>query len=411
MQASPAAFFATQAPPSQKFPALQSASAVQGLMHAAVPLQKLLPHSLPGSVRAAYGAQVPRLPERLQASHVPSHAEVQHAPSTHASVAHCTWAVQDWPEPELHRHVPAWQPAPGLQSAPPAQDAAHAGPLPLQKVLPHSDAGSSPAGTGEQVPASPATLQAWQVPLQAPSQHTPSTQKPEAQPAARVQASPAAPFARQVPASQKAPALHCASEVQVATQAASVPLQVNRPHSFPGSVPAVEMLQLPTVPAVLQASQAPPHPALQHTPSAQKPEVHSLAPPHAPPSTFFAVHAPPAPQKKPALQSASAAHAARQAEALPSHQVLPHSPAGSERAARGVQAPAVLARLQASHAPLHAPLQQTPSAQFPEAHWLSAVQAWPWARFATQVPPEQKAVALQSESAAHVALHAPAPLQ
>jgi hypothetical protein len=254
-------------------------------------------------------------------------------------------------------------------------------------------------------------LQAWQVPLQAPSQQTPSTQKPEPHPAARVHASPAAPLARQVPASQKAPALHCPSEVQVATQAASVPLQVESPHSLPGSVPAVEMVQLPTVPAALQASQAPPHAPLQHTPSAQEPELHWLPPLQDAPSSFFAVQTPPSPQKNPALQSASAAQVARQAGTPPVHQVLPHSPAGSVPATYGVQAPTVPERLHDSHVPAQAPLQHTPSAQFPEAHWLSAVQACPWARLTTQVPPEQKAVALQSTSEAQVALHAPAPSQ
>jgi hypothetical protein len=389
LQAWPAAFFAVQVPASQKLPDLQSASSVQGLMQAAVPLQVAAPHSEPGSVRAAYGVQVPRLPATLHASQVPLHAEVQQAPSTHASVAHWTFAVHDCPEPELHRHVPVWQPAPALQSAPVTHAEAHAAPAPLQKVLPHSEAGSSPAGTGEQVPARPATLQAWQVPLQAPSQQTPSTQKPLAQPAARVQASPAAPLARQVPASQNAPALHCPSAVQVVTQAASVPLQVERPHSLPGSVPAVEMVQLPTLPTVLQASQAPPHAPLQQTPSAQKPEVHWLPPPQEAPSTFFAVQVPPAPQKNPALQSASAAQAARQAEALPSHQVLPHSLEGSVRAPSGVQAPEVPERLQASQVPPQAALQQTPSAQLPEAHWFPALQAWPSGPFATQLPEAQ----------------------
>jgi hypothetical protein len=39
---------------------------------------------------------------------------------------------------------------------------------------------------------------------------------------------------------------------------------------------------------------------------------------------------------------------------------------------------------------LHAVLQHTPSTQFPDEHWFAAVQATPFAYFATQPVPEQK---------------------
>ena len=78
----PGAFLATQVPPEQKPELLQSELAEQLVAQALLPPQKNCPHSLPGSVRAATGAQVPTLPARLQASQVPSHALLQQAPST-----------------------------------------------------------------------------------------------------------------------------------------------------------------------------------------------------------------------------------------------------------------------------------------------------------------------------------------
>jgi hypothetical protein len=49
---------------------------------------------------------------------------------------------------------------------------------------------SAPAGTGEQVPARPATLHAWQLPQLAVSQQTPLVQKPLAHSEAAVQVPP-----------------------------------------------------------------------------------------------------------------------------------------------------------------------------------------------------------------------------
>ena len=50
--------------------------------------------------------------------------------------------------------------------------------------------GASPSGTGEQVPIRPGTLQAWQVPVQALLQQTPSTQLPLPHSSWQPQASP-----------------------------------------------------------------------------------------------------------------------------------------------------------------------------------------------------------------------------
>ena len=57
-------------------------------------------------------------------------------------------------------------------------------------------------------------------------------------------------------------------------------------------LPALTKVQVPTVPARLQASHAPPQAVLQQTPSTQLPEVHSLAAAQAVPLAFFATQAP-----------------------------------------------------------------------------------------------------------------------
>jgi hypothetical protein len=52
-----------------------------------------------------------------------------------------------------------------------------------------------------------------------------------------------------------------------------VPLE----HSFAGSVPAANGVQVPTFPAWLHDTHAPVQAELQHTPSVQKPLAHSAA--------------------------------------------------------------------------------------------------------------------------------------
>jgi hypothetical protein len=68
--------------------------------------------------------------------------------------------------------------------------------------------------TGVHVPALPETSQASHWPGQAPSQHTPSTQKPEAQAPPLEQASASVRFALQVPASQNEPVTQSLSSPQ-----------------------------------------------------------------------------------------------------------------------------------------------------------------------------------------------------
>ena len=78
----------------------------------------------------------------------------------------------------------------------------HAAALPLHSDSPHSAPGSVRTGTYAQLPSAPATLHASHVPLHAPSQHVPSTQKPDVHALAAPQVAAFAFFAAQVPLAQ-----------------------------------------------------------------------------------------------------------------------------------------------------------------------------------------------------------------
>ena len=144
-------------------------------------------------------------------------------------------------------HAPAPLHVPLLEQSP------LAGSLALQR-----DFGSlPPAGTGEQVPSLPFTLQLWhrlpdEASVHAELQHTPSVQKPLAHSVPLVHA---LPFE--------------ALQAPVASQASS-------PEQLPGTcVPGVARTQVPALPATLHDLHAPVQVAdSQHTPSTQLPEEH-----------------------------------------------------------------------------------------------------------------------------------------
>jgi hypothetical protein len=64
------------------------------------------------------------------------------------------------------------------------------------------------------------------------------------------------------------------------------------PHEGEPVLPDATGLQVPTLPATLQASQEPPHAVLQHTPSTQLPLPHWLEAEHVAPLVCFGTHAP-----------------------------------------------------------------------------------------------------------------------
>ena len=101
------------------------------------------------------------------------------------------------------------------------------------------------------------------------------------------------------------------------SQVPSVP-QLDAPlsaHWLKGSVPTAAKVQVPAVPESAHDRQVPVQLELQQTPCWQRPEAHSIPPPHAVPSGFF-VHWP-ALQMLGAAQSALAVQVVRQVLPVP----------------------------------------------------------------------------------------------
>jgi hypothetical protein len=269
---------------------LQSASAPQAARQDPLPEQYVRPHSPAVSVRAGVAVQVPGLPGRLHASQVPPQAPLQQTPSTQLPEAQVRPAVQAVPSGVLAVQAPPAQWLPVLQSASVLQGLAQEAPPP-QRARPHSLEGSLRAGTRLQVPALPGRLHARQVPVHAPSQHTPSTQLPEAHSAAPAQDSPSPRLSAQVPALQKAFGLQSGWSAQPERQLLPPPHQVT-PHSPAGSRPAGTALHVPSLPVTLQASHVPAQPVSQQTPSTQEADAHWPAVVQAWPSPLRAAHAP-----------------------------------------------------------------------------------------------------------------------
>jgi hypothetical protein len=124
------------------------------------------------------GPQVPSAPWPFfiaeHATQTPEHAVSQQMPSTQFIEAHCVSVVHVEP---LGRFVGVVHP-----------------PEPLQSLFMHSLSGSVPVRMTPQVPLVPwpffAAVQAWHKPGHAPSQQTPSVQKPDVHCVACVQAAP-----------------------------------------------------------------------------------------------------------------------------------------------------------------------------------------------------------------------------
>jgi hypothetical protein len=102
--------------------------------------------------------QPPQMPPPPQTWHGSLHAVAQQTPLTQSPVAH-------W--------VDVVQPKPLARLQPPAPSHADE---PVHGVV--ATGSGLPAGTGLHIPTRPATVQAMQVPVQAPSQQTPSAQWP-----------------------------------------------------------------------------------------------------------------------------------------------------------------------------------------------------------------------------------------
>jgi hypothetical protein len=156
-------------------------------------------------------------------------------------------------------------------------------------------------------------------------------------------------------------------------QAARVPVQRSSTSQVEAAVrqmrlgPSSPQVPLTAAPwATLHASQVSVQAVLQHTPSAQKFDWHSVVAPQVTPFGFFAEQYVP-------LQNVFAGQPLEQRmgqsarvplqTTAPPQAGLPGSFAGA-----GLQVPLVVARLQRSQLPLQAWVQHTPSAQKPEPH-------------------------------------------
>jgi hypothetical protein len=157
--------------------------------------------------------------------------------------------------------------------------------------------------------------------------------------------------------------------------------------------------------ATLQASHAPLHAELQHTPSAQLLELHSVAAAHAVPLVFFAEQYVPLQY---VLVAQPLVQRIGQSASVPLHSTIaPQAGVPGSLTGAGVQLPAEAVRLQRSQLPLHALLQHNPSAQKPELHWELAVQALPICRSGWHWPVSQKKPVVQLRVDEHEVGHAP----
>jgi hypothetical protein len=204
--------------------------------------------------------------------------------------------------------------------------------------------------TAVQTPLLPARLQASHCPPQALSQQTPSTQFPVAHCEAAEQAEPPASSGTQSPPEHQSPATQSVSAEQL-------PLQAAGPHWYGAQAWVCGAGQWPA-PSQAAANVA--------TPEAQ------LGPRHCP--VEYAQAAPLLPSHSPPQADPSVAHAGR-------------APCGAPATAR--QVPAEPKTSQAWHCPLQAWSQQTPSTQFPVAHWLAPPHEAPATSCGTQTPAAQ----------------------
>jgi hypothetical protein len=160
--------------------------------------------------------------------------------------------------------------------------------------------------------------QAAQLPLHAPSQHTPSTQKPVSQLAPVLQDAPSGRAATHAPPLHAYPWMQDAELAQEVGQVAPPP-HVNRPQLPP--VPAGKVVHVPSAvaPRAWRQTLHPPAQApLQHTPSAQLPELHCAPFVQGDPNASAVVHAPP-------VHGTPGAHCAEEAQEVGQVDAPPHT--------------------------------------------------------------------------------------
>jgi hypothetical protein len=204
-------------------------------------------------------------------------------------------------------------------------------------------AGRAPWGsplTATQVPALPATSQAWHCPSHVWSQHTPSTQLPLAHWLAPPQATPSPSRGTQIPPEHQSPAAQSASRAQLPRQAVA-------PQAYGSQLCVCCAGQDPAPPQPAARTAMPPAQlaSRQVTAADGYAQAAVITPSQAPPQTV--------PEPRQAVRA----------------------PWGSPTT--GEQTPSLPATSQAWHWPAQAWSQQRPSTQNPDPHSFAAVQACP----------------------------------
>jgi hypothetical protein len=206
VQASPSGFSGLHSPAEQTCLSAQSAALRQRVGHLPDNPEHLNGEQVgvPASP-ASTGVQVPSKPEALHTSHAPLQAELQHTPFTQKRVGQSVAVVQAVPSSFSGSQAPLTHSWPGAHSSLRAHCAGHPREVPVQASGAQVGLPSEPTGLGVQTPGASGLSQASHCPLQAASQHTPSTQKPDTQSPGAVHTSPGPFFGTQSLASQKKP--------------------------------------------------------------------------------------------------------------------------------------------------------------------------------------------------------------
>lgn len=201
----------------------------------------------------------------MQVSQSPSHALSQHTPSTQKPDWHAAPSVQAVPGEASGTQAPAAQVRPKGQAASSVHCVGQVDCAPSQAYVPQVPLPAERAGTGEQVPAEPCTPHDSQAPVQAVSQHRPSTQWPEAQSPGPAQAVPGGLAGSHVPPLHLYPVAQPSAPAHWVGQVPAAPSQV---YSLQAPcVPAGVGVQVPSLPGWLHASHGPSQVPLQQTPS------------------------------------------------------------------------------------------------------------------------------------------------
>ncbi len=243
------------------------------------------------------------------ASHTPAHAALQHTPSVQNPEMHSPGAAQVTP---LFFFAEQYMPLQYVfEEQPEVHKMGQSASDPLHTTEPpHAGSPGSFTGLGRHSPRCPARLQRSQLWLQAFAQHTPSAQNPDAHWPAESQGAPAGCRGSHPASTQKRPVAHWRGLLQLVGQAPCNPSHAKLPQ-LGAWVPTLSKPHDPSV----QVSHGPLQALEQHWWSTQKPEAHSVLPPHVDPFALSGA-------QSPAAQPVPEAHATHDRPVAPHASLL-----------------------------------------------------------------------------------------